>query len=284
MHGRTLYVGRAVDLRRRVQSYWGGASEVRGLGRMVARIARLEAIECDSAHEAAWLERNLLERSQPWWNRTAGGQETPVGIEVAGGARRPGLRLIHDHELGRAAPAGVERFGPYLGGNQVRLAIAGLLRAAPLHLAGEGMGGSERAMAAALGVAPADRERLLATLVGALGRDPAAVAVVCGELERRRDAAAERLDFEAAAVIRDELAGVGWVVAPQRVTGVVPPDGVLSVASDGMVVRLEVHAGRVDAWTVRPATSRTATTAPDAWRPWLERAATLAARLAAAQA
>jgi hypothetical protein len=31
---------------------------------MVARIARIEAVVCDSAHEAAWLERNLLRASR----------------------------------------------------------------------------------------------------------------------------------------------------------------------------------------------------------------------------
>jgi len=36
---------------------------------MVARVARVEAVACDSAHEAAWLERNLLERARLRWNR-----------------------------------------------------------------------------------------------------------------------------------------------------------------------------------------------------------------------
>jgi excinuclease ABC subunit C len=286
--GRSLYVGRAFDLRRRVASYWTGAPEVRGLGRMVARIDRVEAVPCDSAHEAAWLERNLLERSQPWWNRTAGGPETPVGIAVDVGPRRPGLRLLHDHELAGPAPAGTIRFGPFLGGNQVRSAMAGLLRAAPLHLVGEGLGGSERAMAVALGVAAADREPLLATVLGALARDPGAVAVVTGELDRRRDAAAARLDFETAAAIRDELAGVRWVTAPQRVTGADPSDAALAGWSDGWLVQLGVHGGRVETWTVRPATGTAAArhlaATPDPWRLFLDRAAALAARLAPAQA
>ena len=57
--GRVLYIGRAVSLRRRVLSYWGDLGDRGHLAPMVARIARVEAVICDSAHEAAWLERNL---------------------------------------------------------------------------------------------------------------------------------------------------------------------------------------------------------------------------------
>lgn len=71
--GRVLYVGRAVSLRRRVQSYWGDLGGRAHLAPMVARVARLEAVVCDSAHEAAWLERNLLQARLPPWNRSRSG-------------------------------------------------------------------------------------------------------------------------------------------------------------------------------------------------------------------
>ncbi|MCW2577958.1 MAG: Excinuclease subunit domain protein, partial [Modestobacter sp.] len=65
--GRVLYVGRAGELRRRVSSYWGDLRDRRHLRRMMLRVARIEALVCDSAHEAVWAERNLLERSLPPW-------------------------------------------------------------------------------------------------------------------------------------------------------------------------------------------------------------------------
>ncbi|SEF92850.1 excinuclease ABC subunit C [Nonomuraea solani] len=45
---------------------------------MVARVARVEAVACGSAHEAAWLERNLLEAAMPPWNRGQGGARLAV--------------------------------------------------------------------------------------------------------------------------------------------------------------------------------------------------------------
>jgi hypothetical protein len=57
--GRVLYLGRAVDLRRRVGSYWGGLGDRPRLARMVVQIAGPEAVGCASEHEAAWMERVL---------------------------------------------------------------------------------------------------------------------------------------------------------------------------------------------------------------------------------
>ena len=61
---------------------------------MVARIARVEAVICDSAHEAAWLERNLLQRRLPPWNRSVGGQEAEVWIRLSAQPRHPGLTVV----------------------------------------------------------------------------------------------------------------------------------------------------------------------------------------------
>jgi hypothetical protein len=63
--GGVLYIGRATALRHRVASYWSDLRERGYPAPMVARVTRIEAVTCDSPHEAAWLERNLLEASLP---------------------------------------------------------------------------------------------------------------------------------------------------------------------------------------------------------------------------
>src|SRR4051794_28442093 len=125
--GRVLYVGRAGELRRRVSSYWGDLWDRRHLRRMMLRVARIEALVCDSAHEAAWAERNLLERSLPPWNRIVGGLEVPVSIRLDPSPEAPRLGLASAH---RAAP-GVRCFGPYLGAPKARLALFALGRGGP---------------------------------------------------------------------------------------------------------------------------------------------------------
>ncbi len=85
---------------------------------MVARIARVEAVPCDSAHEAAWLERNLLEYRKPPWNRSPnGGQEVEVWIrlgEFAGASGRDAAsaRLAYEFAA-RLQAAGLGRRRPY---------------------------------------------------------------------------------------------------------------------------------------------------------------------------
>ena len=96
---------------------------------MVAQIARVEAVISDSAHEAAWLERNLLEHRRPPWNRTTGGQEAEVWIRLSASPRRPGLTVVR-----QPAPGD---FGPYLGGQKARDAVSGLGRVLPLGYAGD---------------------------------------------------------------------------------------------------------------------------------------------------
>jgi len=91
--GRVLHVGRAEQLRRRVSSYWGDLRDRRHLRKMMTRVAGIEALVCDSAHEAAWAERNLLERSKPPWNRIIGGLEVPVSIHLDVSPTAPRLGL-----------------------------------------------------------------------------------------------------------------------------------------------------------------------------------------------
>lgn len=130
--GRVIYLGRATNLRSRTRSYFGDLADRTHLRRMVPQVAAVEAVVCASAHEAAWLERNLLERALPRWNRVRGGAEQPVWLQLVDDARRPGLLLTHE-----PASAG-ELFGPYLGYERARVARRGLLRAWPLHLTGPG--------------------------------------------------------------------------------------------------------------------------------------------------
>ncbi len=98
--GRSLYVGRAVDLRRRVASYWGGLGDRWHLQGMVNAVERVQAVVCASEHEAAWLERNLLEAHKPRANRSWGGQEVPTLIALSDASSAPRLKAVHNARPG----------------------------------------------------------------------------------------------------------------------------------------------------------------------------------------
>jgi excinuclease ABC subunit C len=274
--GRALYVGRAIDLRRRVLSYWGDLRDRPHLRRMVPRIARVEAVVCDSGHEAAWLERNLLEHRKPYWNRARGGQEVPVYLRLDARA----VTIVHEHQVteGRG-----RIFGPYLGGSKVRLATSALDRALPLAYADPGRSGFSRDMARVLGIAPTDRDALIDAVTATLAGDSSTVEAVRTELAHRRDAAAAALAFELAARVQLELEALDWITAEQKVTTSTLDDVDVCGWAGGVLVRLEIRSGRMRAWSQRTCAEPQAATAlaatPPRWRPFAQRTADLAARL-----
>jgi excinuclease ABC subunit C len=280
--GRVLYVGRATDLQARVRSYSGDLGDRRHLRPMVAAIDRIEAVVCASAHEAAWLERNLLEARLPRWNRTPGGQETPVRIALDPRPETPGLRLLHDRD--RVADA-VVVFGPYLGGEQVRRALTGLSRLHPLALTTSRPGATERAMAYERGVTEHDRGAMVAQLEAILGRKPEAIARAHDGLTARRDRAAAATAFELAARIHDELLALDWITSTQRVAVLRGGDADVHGWAHGVLVSFGVRDGRLCTWSQRrysaAAAARYVATTPPAWREFADRNAALAATRAA---
>lgn len=279
--GRALYLGRAVSLRRRVASYWGDLGDRQHLRAMVPLIAAIEAVECASEHEAAWLERCLLEQELLSWNRTAGGQEVEVYLRLDASARSPGLTVVH--EVRHAD--GAVYFGPHLGGLRVRLAAAALLRVFPLHYAGESAG-TARELGRRRGVQPGERPALAAAIEAVLEREPGAVAAVLADLVSRREAAARGEAYEVAGRIQAELAALGWVASPQRVAVPEPVDGEACGWADGVLVRFMIRDGRIRGWRrelaeaaeAAPLIART----PAPWREFAEHNARLAARLSVA--
>jgi excinuclease ABC subunit C len=277
---RVLYVGRATALRSRVASYWSDLGGRGHLRPMVARIARIEAVGCDSVHEAAWLERNLLETALPPWNRTPGGQESAVYIRLDAGPANPGLSVVY-----KAEPADqVRYFGPYLGGLKVRQAVTALHRILPLPYAGTRLASAERDLARVRGVAGDDRTALIGSVSAILERQPAAVSWARRQLEQLRDHAAATLAYEFAARVRDEIDALAWVNCPQRITTMDATSLTIAGWSGGMLVRFLIHGGRLCHWSQRPSSRSSAAPAlaatPAAWRDFTQRNAQLAASLA----
>jgi excinuclease ABC subunit C len=243
------------------------------------RVTRIEAVTCDSPHEAAWLERNLLEASLPPWNRTPGGQENLVYIRMDKEPRAPGLTVEH---LRRPA-ANVQYFGPYLGGLRVRQAIAALHRILPLCYSGTRLRGAQFDIARASGFAGADRAELISTLTAVLQRQADVLAWARAELEQLRHRAAGALAFEIAGRIQAEIEALDWVTCPQRVTTMDASDFDVCGWSGGVLVRFGIRDGRLCQWSQRNCSQSGATpqlaAAPAGWRGFAQRNAELAAAL-----
>ena len=248
---------------------------------MVARIDRVEAVACDSEHEAAWLERNLLRNARPPWNRSAG-EEVPVYIRMDARPGSPGLSVIHQPAT---STTGVEVYGPYLGGARTRLAVAGLERVLPLAYTAERLSGGQVDLARVLGVDGSDRARLLDTGRRVLRRDGEAIREVRRDLAFRRDEAARALAFERAAQIQAEVEALDWLVCAQTIAMDGGHDHDAAGWAEGMLMVFGVRGGLVCTWTQQrcsEAAARPHVTSTDpAWKAFARRNAHLAAVLAA---
>jgi excinuclease ABC subunit C len=239
---------------------------------MVTRVSRIEAVVCQSRHEAAWLERSVLEHRMPPWNRTPGGQEVPVWLRVAD----HGVRLEHRD----GGPGAI--FGPYLGGEQARSAAAAIDRVYPYRYATT-RSGAERDMARVRGVLPTDGAWMREAAVAVLSGDPDAADTIRAELVARRQAAVDAMDFERAGTIQRELEGLAWILEPSRVLDDVEPDQDLHGWADGILFTFELRDGRIRDWGTQSCTRATASSrlasTPDRWRAFATENAALAAAL-----
>ena len=278
--GRVLYLGRATSLRQRVSSYWGDLAGREHLAAMVRSVATVQAVPCASVHEAALLERSLLEDQLPPWNLTAGGQESELYIRLDRSARSAGLAAVYQPRPGRD----LRYFGPYLGGRSVRLAVAALGRVFGLHATATGLHPAARELAASRGLSPADRAACVAAVTAVLEREPAAVAALAGQLAARRDAAAASESYELAGRIQNELAACTWITSPQQVAVLTTGDADACGWSGGILTRFQIRSGRIRGWQQLSQAHEEAAPALDAtpaqWREFAQRAAVLAARLA----
>jgi excinuclease UvrABC nuclease subunit len=208
-HDRPLYIGRAGNLRERVRSYWAPRLDRPRLRRMVVRVRSVRTVLAVSEHEAAFLERALLERYEPPFNRTLG-LESVVALRLEPSS----LTAVHDF-----AGSTARHFGPYLGWAAAFAATSALVRLFPLHYCrpAAALTSVERDLARRRGVGPDDGADLTGRIVAVLNGDAAAVADAIAGTEAARDRASELGLYERAAELQAEIAGLRWITQPQSV-------------------------------------------------------------------
>jgi excinuclease ABC subunit C len=114
--GKTLYVGKANSLRKRVASYLARELEPRLAG-MVAEAADVEFVVAGSEREALLLENNFIKQRQPRYNVLLRDDKTYPYLKLT---REPWPRIVFTR---RIRDDGAEYFGPYLPGGLARRAV-----------------------------------------------------------------------------------------------------------------------------------------------------------------
>ncbi len=242
--GDVLYVGKAKNIRKRVLSYARPTGQVTRIARMVAVTASIEFVTTATETEALLLEANLIKRLRPRFNVLLRDDKSFPYILITKGDR-PSQILKHRGARNREG----DFFGPFAAVNAVNRTITALERAFLIRSCSDTVFDSrtrpcllyqiKRCSAPCTGeIAPADYEKLVREAKAFLSGKSHAVKE---ELAREMDKAADALDFERAAVLRDRLAALAAVQARQDIN---PRDieeaDVFAVFQDGGFFCIEV--------------------------------------------
>ena len=220
--GEVIYVGKASSLRSRVRSYFqaGRASSPR-LEALVADIADLEYIVTASEIEALVLESNLIKRYRPWYN-----------VKLRDDKAYPYLKVTLDEPFPRVLVVrrmkndGARYFGPYTNSTALRETLRFLRKLFPIRTCDLPLDGKRQyRLCLQYYIGRCLGPCAMRTTVEAYRQ---VVDQVCLFLEGRQDRiipalearmhqAAERLEFEQAARLRDQIRALQKVVEHQKV-------------------------------------------------------------------
>ena len=219
--GKVIYVGKAVNLRARVRSYFhqsaGHSPKIR---RLVEEIADIEFIIAGSELEALLLENTLIKKHQPRYN-----------VRLKDDKRYPYIKVHWQDPFPRVTTTrhilndGARYFGPYTAASAAYQTLDLVRKIFPYLTCTRTINGQDeraclyyhigRCAAPCIGVVDQGAYRTI--IQGLCDFLSGRTETVIADLQRQMDEAAEALDFEKAALIRDQIQAVEHVVEKQKV-------------------------------------------------------------------
>ena len=254
--GRVIYVGKAINLRSRVSSYFADPATLHPrTASMMSFADKVEWIEVRNEVEALLLEYALIKEHKPRFN-----------IRLQDDKSFPFMAITTDEEWPRAMMfrgkrrKGVRYFGPYVHPGAIRDTLELLLRTFPVRTCAaskfkqhERLGRPcllfhiEKCSGPCVGeVSAADYKVHVDGLMKFLDGDNNEIVAT---MEKQMIAASEATDFERAAKIRDRLTAIHQVLEKQQMVGVQEDDiDVIGIAQDEITAAVQiffVRKGRV---------------------------------------
>ena len=251
--GTIIYVGKAVNLKNRVRSYFRDTEHTPKVAAMVSHIADFEVLLCESNLEALCLECNLIKEHKPYYN-----------ILLKDDKHYPYLRLDLKEPFPRLTLArrmqndGAKYFGPYIGATAVKQIIDAVRDVFPLRSCRKKLPLAKperpcinydigKCLAPCAGkCTEAEYWDMMDGVLSFLNGD---YGLVIDKLTAQMNAAAEKMEYEKAAALRDKIRDVRGLMERQiAIRTDRSEQDIVALAQDGldaMAQILYVRGGRM---------------------------------------
>jgi excinuclease ABC subunit C len=219
--GRIIYVGKASNLRSRVRSYFHASAEHAPRAQRLARAVHdLEFIVTDSEVEALILENTLIKRHQPRYNVRLKDDKRYPYVKISWQEAYP--RVFSTR---RMAQDGARYFGPYTSVQALHQTLDLLRKIFPYRTCTRHITGDDPRPCLYYYIG-----RCAGPCIGAVSQEEYHTTIeqvvlflegrtepIAADLAARMQTAAEDLDYETAARLRDQLQAIGQVMERQKV-------------------------------------------------------------------
>ncbi|MGQ9600441.1 MAG: excinuclease ABC subunit UvrC [Anaerolineae bacterium] len=237
--GHILYVGKAVNLRARVRSYFHASADYNPkIQRLVASVADIDFIVTASELEALILESNLIKRHAPKYNVRLKDDKRYPYIKITWQEDFPKVLIVR-----RMERDGARYFGPFTASWAVQQTLHTLRRVFPYLTCNRTITGQDERACLYL-----DIGLCLGPCIGAASKEEYRSMIdrlchflegksseIVAELEANMKAAAEQWNFEQAAAYRDQLIAIQRIIERQKIvsTAMADQDVIAFARADG---------------------------------------------------
>ncbi|MGD0353723.1 MAG: excinuclease ABC subunit UvrC [Dehalococcoidia bacterium] len=226
--GKVIYVGKASSLRNRVGSYFSSSAKLSSkLERLVDRISDLEAIVTDSEYEALILENNLIKKYRPTYNVLLKDDKTFPYLKIDLKNDWPTVRITR-----RFHKDGDRYFGPYISAYSLKQTMKLIRKIFPFRSCNRTITGKDARPCLEYHI-----KSCLGPCIGAISQEDyydvikqvvlfleGKQELLIQDLKHKMEEASRQLQYEKAALLRDQIQALENVVENQRIAVTVRGD------------------------------------------------------------
>ena len=230
-----IYIGKAINLKKRVSSYFGNSKKDRKTGQIKKLTDQIETFSTKNEVEALLLEQLLIRENKPKFNILLRDDKTYPYIFFSDGHDYPSIGLK------RTKKAVDEKyFGPFVSSNAVKKSIKEIQKVFKLRNCSDNTFASrsrpcieyQMKRCSAPCVGHITKTQYAEDLIEAKNYLTSTDSETIKRLEREIELFSNRLEFEKAAIVRDKLKRINIIQEEQSVTTKAKDIDIFSVAED----------------------------------------------------